>query len=206
MRAAPLLAILVLASAAGMGCRREPAATTNPLGATPPMSATVAGGPVAASETVPLEQVAKSQAAVVGQRIANTEITLTYSRPVARGRDLFGKLVPYDEAWNPGADEATAVTLSRDITVNGVPLAKGAYSLWMIPRPRQWTVIFSRAAKVFHIPYPDEKEDAVRLEVQTESGPHMEALEFDFPTVEGKDTVLRLRWGTVVVPLAIRVQ
>jgi hypothetical protein len=156
-------------------------------------------------EIIPLEKVRLSQAAAVSQRIANTEITITYSRPVARGRELFGKLVPYDRVWNPGADRATAIALTRDVQVNGQPLAAGKYSLWAIPRPAVWTVIFSKAADVFHTPYPGAAQDALRLEVRPEPGPHLEVLTFSFPVVEGKDAVLRLHWGEVMVPLSIRV-
>ena len=162
-------------------------------------------GPAWSPAIIPLDQVSKSQAAVVSQHIANTEITITYSRPVARGRELFGQLVPYDEVWDPGADQATAVALTRDVEINTHPLKAGKYSLWAIPRRDRWTIIFSRAADVYHVPYPGEKEDALRFNVQPEQGAHMETLVFYFPVVEGKDAVLRLHWGTVIVPLAITV-
>ena len=164
------------------------------------------GAPAApATEIIPLEKVSKSQPAAVSQRIANTEATITYSRPVARGRDLFGALVPYGQVWNPGADRASAIALTRDVQINGQPLAAGRYSIWTIPNADRWTLIFSRAADVYHTPYPGPQQDALRLEVAPEQGPHMEALAFYFPTVEGKEAVLRLHWGTVMVPLAIRV-
>lgn len=173
-----------------------------------PMADPLAGRgtpPAARLEDIPLEKVRKSQAAAVSQRIANTEITITYSRPVARGRELFGKLVPYDDVWNPGADQATAIALSRDVHVNDHPVRAGKYSLWAIPRPGTWTLIFSTAADVYHTPYPGETHDALRLDVAPERGPHMEALMFYFPLVEGKDAVLRLHWGELIVPLSIRV-
>lgn len=157
------------------------------------------------SAIIPLEQVSKSQAAVVSQHVANTEITITYSRPVARGRELFGKLVPYDEVWNPGADQATAITVTRDVQINSRSLKAGKYSVWAIPRRDRWTIIFSRAADVYHTPYPGEKDDALRVDVRPEQGAHMETLAFYFPVVEGKDALLRLHWGTVIVPLAIAV-
>ena len=74
-----------------------------------------------------------------------------------------------------------------------------------IPRRESWTIIFSRAADVYHTPYPGENQDALRIEARPEQGAHMEALAFYFPIVEGKDAVLRLHWGPVMVPLAIRV-
>jgi hypothetical protein len=157
------------------------------------------------TEVIPLDQVSKSQAATVWQRIANTDITITYSRPVARGRALFGALVPYGEVWNPGADQATAIAVTRGVAINGQALQAGKYSIWAIPRQETWTIIFSRAADVYHTPYPGESEDALRVEARPEQGAHIETLCFYFPIVEGKDAVLRLHWGTVMVPLAIRV-
>jgi hypothetical protein len=159
----------------------------------------------ASTEVIPLEEVRKSQAAAVSQRVANTEITVTYSRPVARGRALFGALVPYEQVWNPGADQATAISFTRDVQIDGQPLPAGKYSLWAIPRAETWTTIFSRAADVYHTPYPGEAQDALRLDVAPETGMHMEALTFYFPVVDGKDAVLRLHWGEVMVPLSIRV-
>jgi hypothetical protein len=159
----------------------------------------------ASSEIIPLDQVKKSQAGVLHQKVANTEITITYNRPVARGRTLFGGIVPYDEVWNPGADEATTIAFTRDVHINGLALSASKYSLWAIPRPVDWTIIFSKAADVYHTPYPGETQDALRLDVRAEYGTHMETLAFDFPVVEGKDALLRLSWGDVIVPLSISV-
>ncbi|MGE0554074.1 MAG: DUF2911 domain-containing protein, partial [Gemmatimonadales bacterium] len=79
------------------------------------------------------------------------------------------------------------------------------YSLWLIPRPQDpWTVIVSTAARVFHTPYPGEAHDAIRFEVQPEPGAHMETLAFYFPLVARDSTVLRLHWGTTVLPIPIR--
>jgi hypothetical protein len=100
----------------------------DPLGGDTPAAAP-------ATEIIPLEEVRKSQAAAVSQRVANTEITLTYSRPVARGRELFGSLVPFGQVWNPGADQATAISFTRDVHVNDQSMAAGKYSVWAIPGP-----------------------------------------------------------------------
>ena len=183
------------------GCGRDPGRDVTPM-ADPRGEQAPAAVPL---EDIPLEKVRKSQAAAVSQRIANTEITITYSRPVARGRELFGRLVPYDQTWNPGADQATAIAFTRDVRIDRHSLQAGKYSLWAIPRSGTWTLIFSTAADVYHTPYPGEAHDALRLEVRPESGPHMEALMFYFPQVEGKDAVLRLHWGDVIVPLSINV-
>lgn len=137
------------------------------------------------------------------QQVGGTKITIQYNRPVARGRELFGKLVPYGKAWNPGADEATNITLSTPVRVNGQQLAAGSYTLWAIPSENQWTWIFSKAYPAFHVPYPGEGKDALRLSVKSRSGLHMETLAFYFPAVDGKKAELVLHWGTIVVPVEI---
>lgn len=144
-----------------------------------------------------------SQPAEVRQRMGGTEIAIVYNRPSARGRDLFGALVPYDSVWNPGADEATRIELSEDILVDGQPLAAGKYSIWAIPGREEWTIIFSHAHAVFHRPYP-AGSDALRLRVRPGTGPHVESLSFQFPMATRDSARLELRWGSVVVPIGIR--
>ena len=183
-------------------CQRDPGRDVKPMSDPLRSEKQPSAAPL---EITPLDKVSKSQTAAVAQRVANTEITITYSRPVARGRELFGKLVPYDQVWNPGADQATAIAITRDVHVNDQPLAAGKYSLWAIPRADPWTVIFNKAADVYHTPYPGQAQDALRLDIRAERGQHMETLMFYFPVVEGKDAVLRLHWGEVMVPLSIRV-
>jgi len=183
-------------------CERDAGRDVRPLSDPLRANGTTTAAP---TEILPLDKIQKSQAAAVSQRVANTEITVTYSRPVARGRALFGALIPFDQVWNPGADQATAVAFTREVRINEHPLPAGKYSLWVIPRSDQWTVIFSKAADVYHTPYPGENQDALRFDVATESGPHMEVLTIYFPVVDGKDAVLRVHWGEVMVPLSIRV-
>lgn len=192
-------AYVVIALTAAAGCRRAPGNDVKPVLAAPANITDVS------QEIIPLDQVSKSQPAAIGQRIATTEITVTYSRPVARGRQLFGALVPYEQIWTPGADKATSITVSRNIQINDVPLAKGSYSIWTIPRPDRWTVVFNKKADAYHTEYPGEAQDALRLQVPPQKVPHVETLTFSFPTVEGKDAVLEFAWGEVAVPLSIRV-
>ena len=154
---------------------------------------------------IALDDVKASQSGSVSQTVATTEIAITYDRPVARGRELFGGIVAYGEVWNPGANDATKISISRPIRINGSSLEAGAYSIWAIPDPNEWTVIFSRAADVYHTPYSGEEHDALRLMVAPRRGDHMETLAFYFATVEKKDTELRLHWGQTVIPFHITV-
>ena len=146
-----------------------------------------------------------SQRGSVSQTVAFTDITITYGRPVARGRELFGQLVPWDSVWHPGADSATRIAFSREVLLEGQRLAAGEYSLWVIPREsKPWTVILSRKAHVFHRPYPGTDFDALRVEVQPQSGMHMETLAIYFPVVLRDTTVLRVHWGTTMIPIRIK--
>ena len=145
-----------------------------------------------------------SQRGALSQRVGFTDITIQYSRPVARGRRLFGHLVPWNRVWHPGADSATTITFSRDVLIEAQPLAAGSYTLWTIPDSTRWTVIFSRAVHVFHTPYPGDSLDALRVTVTPESGDHMETLAFYFPVVGPDSATVRLHWGTTSVPIRLR--
>lgn len=163
----------------------------------------LAGSPrCGAAQAIPF-----SQRASVSQTLGFTQIRIDYGRPTARGRALFGDsaIVKWDRMWHPGADSASRITFDRDVLFEGKPLAAGEYTLWTIPRTSgQWTLIVSKAAHVFHTPYPGESQDALRVEVTAERGAHMESLAFYFPAVLRDEATLRLHWGEVVVPMRIK--
>ena len=152
-----------------------------------------------------LLQYPRSQHGSVSQHIQGTEVTISYNRPVARGRALFGGLVAWNRIWHPGADSATTISFSKDVTIDGQPLKAGRYSLWTIPEEsKPWTVIFNRGVGGWHTNYPGEAQDALRLTVTAETGPHIETLTYYFPLVDADSAVLRLQWGTTIVPLKIK--
>jgi Protein of unknown function (DUF2911) len=144
----------------------------------------------------------KSQPAMLVQRFGETTITVRYNRPSARGRALFGGLVPYGQTWDPGADEATTFATDHDIVFGGQPLRAGAYSVWAIPDTTAWTIILSSAYHVFHIPYP-AGHDVLRLRVPPTTGPFEETLAFEFPVAEADHGLLALHWGTTVITIPI---
>jgi len=148
-----------------------------------------------------------SQRGRVDQTVAFTDISVVYGRPVARGRTLFGDsaLVKWNAIWHPGADSATRITFSRDVKLEGRDVKAGEYTVWLIPRANgPWTFILNRAAHVFHIPYPGEGSDALRVDVMPERGTHMETLAFYFPVVLHDDAVMRIHWGETMIPVRIK--
>jgi Protein of unknown function (DUF2911) len=146
-----------------------------------------------------------SQRGSIEQDVALTRITVTYGRPVARGRALFGQLVPWDSVWHPGADSATRIVFDHDVEVEGHAVTAGEYSVWLVPHERgPWTFILSRAVHVFHKPYPGAAEDALRVDVQPEQVSHMETLAFEFPVVLREEAVMRIQWGETAVSVRIK--
>lgn len=149
-----------------------------------------------------------SQHATVSQTINRTVVTVTYDRPVARGRVLFGDdgVVKYGATWTAGANRATIVELSTAARIAGQDVAAGKYSLWTIPGRDEWTFILSRRWDAHHAQYPGERQDVFRTTLKAQTAPHMEALAYYFPVVGPYDAVLHLHWGEVVVPIAIEVE
>ena len=145
-----------------------------------------------------------SQRGSVTQHVAHTTVAIEYGRPVARGRALFGQLVPWDSVWHPGADSATRISFDHPVQLEGREVKKGEYSVWLVPRASgPWTVILSHAAHTFHKPYPGAAKDAYRFDVSPERGAHMESLAYYFPSVLRAEAVLRIHWGETIVPLRI---
>ena len=144
----------------------------------------------------------KSQLGTVSQLIAGTRVELVYRRPVARGRALFGALVPWGRIWTPSADSAARISVSAPVEINGATLEAGTYSIWTIPDSVSWTIIFNRTAAAFHLRYPTGK-DVLRVNATPARGDHVETLIWEFPMVDADSATLQLHWGTVVVPLRI---
>jgi hypothetical protein len=147
-----------------------------------------------------------SQHGSVTQEIASTTITIEYDRPVARGRDLFGALVPYDRVWCPGANECTTLTTTTDITVQGKKLPAGTYTVWAKPGATSWSIIFNTAHPTFHTQHARvTDQDFLTIDARPRTATQMETLAFYFAVVDGHHAELVLHWGTVAVPLSIDV-
>ncbi len=147
-----------------------------------------------------------SQHGSVSQQIADTTIRIEYDRPVARRRELFGALVPYDKVWCPGANDCTTITISSAIKVNGKDVPAGTYTMWAKPGADTWQIIFNHAHPTFHTQHARvADQDFLTLDVRPRAGQHMETLAWYFPVVDGRHAELVLQWGTVVVPISIDV-
>lgn len=133
--------------------------------------------------------------------IGNKSITVQYGSPGTKDRAIWGDLVPYDEVWRTGANEATYITLEEEVLIEGESLAPGKYSLFTIPRASDpWTVIFNSEWDLEHGHFQyDEEKDVLRVEVvPTWVDESQEWLSIDVVS-DG----LEVRWEKLVLPVTI---
>jgi hypothetical protein len=156
----------------------------------------------AQAQTV-LNQPRQSQRAQVMQRVGITDITVNYSRPLVKGRRIFGKLIPWGQVWRAGADENSTITFSKPVTVEGKPLAEGTYGLHMIPGDKEWTVIFSKASDAWGSFTYKEEEDALRVVVAPKAAEMHEALTYSLDNLRPDEVTVDLFWEKTVVPFKV---
>ena len=146
-----------------------------------------------------------SQHATVLQKVGITDIKVNYHRPLVKGRQIWGKLVPYDAVWRAGANENTTISFSDPVNVEGKPLEAGTYGLHMIPGQSDWIVIFSKNSTSWGAFTYKQDEDALRVTVKPQPAEFHEALAYDFDDVKDDSAVLTLRWEKLAVPVKIGV-
>ncbi len=130
--------------------------------------------------------------------IDDVSIVIEYGRPNVRGRTIWGELVPWDKVWRTGANEATTISFSAPVAVEGDSLDAGTYALFTIPGKEKWVVVFNATAKQWGAFNHNPDEDVLRVTVTPEEGGHVESMDF---VVE--DSKIKLRWEKVVVPFSV---
>jgi hypothetical protein len=113
----------------------------------------------------------ESQRQEVTQTVGDTKISIVYHRPNTKGREVWGKLVPYGEVWRTGANDNTTFEVTNDVTINGQPLPKGKYGLHTIPNKTEWVFIFSKVNNIWGSFDYDQKNDALRVKVTLPAAP-----------------------------------
>jgi hypothetical protein len=159
----------------------------------------------ATTETLMLNLPRASQHALVSQRIGITDITINYHRPLANGRQVWGKLVPYGQVWRAGANENTTITFGDPVTIEGQSLDKGTYGLHMIPGETEWTIIFSKDSRDWGSFTYKQDDDALRVKVKPQAAEMHDALAYDFDDVKADSAVVTMRWEKVAVPFNVHV-
>jgi hypothetical protein len=157
------------------------------------------------AQAPPLVLPKASPRAEVTQTVGLTAISITYDRPGVNGREIWGKLVPFDSVWRAGANENTVITFSSPVKVAGEEVAAGRYGLHMIPSQGDWTVILSRQANAWGSFSYDSKEDLLRVKARPKPAEMQERLTYTFDDPDSASVVATLRWEKLAVPIPISV-
>jgi len=137
------------------------------------------------------------------QTVGLTDITIKYSRPGVKGRQIWGALVPYDQVWRTGANEATTINFSDEVTIEGQKLPKGTYALFTIPGRDQWQVVFNSQAEQWGAFTHDKSKDALTVSVKPQKAEYREWMEFEIPEMTTDTAKVVLRWENVAVPFTV---
>ncbi|HEV2691312.1 MAG TPA: DUF2911 domain-containing protein [Verrucomicrobiae bacterium] len=146
---------------------------------------------------------APSPACTIKQHVGLTDIEITYSRPGIKGREIFGSVVPYGAVWRTGANNATKITFSTAVKLNGHDIAAGSYALYTIPGEDEWTIIINKGIDKSGTQY-DEKEDVIRFKASPVEFPaKIETFTIEFNRVTDDSADINLVWENTVVPIKV---
>jgi hypothetical protein len=164
------------------------------------------------------DQPRKSPKASVSQVIGlDTEVSIEYGRPAMRGRDIYWDVVPngmeepnnYSDnkpyPWRAGANENTTIEFTKDLEIEGKAIAKGKYSIHMIPSETTWVVIFNKVNDGWGSYGYDQDQDALRVTVTPVKAPSAELLTYGFGDLVDYSATAFLHWGEKKVPFKIKV-
>ncbi|MFO7257476.1 MAG: DUF2911 domain-containing protein [Bacteroidota bacterium] len=145
-----------------------------------------------------------SPLAMARMRYKDTYVKITYGQPFKRGREIFGNLVPYGEVWRTGANEATEITLTGDLLVNGLLLRAGTYSIFTIPDRIKWTIIINRELNLWGSYNYNPKLDVFRFDAPVQESPEVVEA-FTIALDQNNDRAeMTFQWDRVRVTVPIR--
>lgn len=153
-------------------------------------------------------QIRASELGTMTQVIDGTKISVTYSRPRTRGRaKLFGTpAAHWGETWTPGANWATWLEVSKDVTLNGRTVPKGKYSVWMVLRETgDWTTVLDPNWHLFHMEPPDSLATQIRISTPVSQAPFVDVLTWSMPELSAGGGTLAMQWGTTRASLKVAV-
>jgi len=151
------------------------------------------------------DKVRISPKAMVQQTVGYTDVSIEYSRPGVKERKIWGGLVPYHVVWRAGANEATKITFSTNVEINGKKLKAGSYGFFAVPTKDNWTLIFNKVADQWGAFEYNEAEDALRIEVTPEESYLQEWLVYTVTKTSDNSAIIKLEWEKLKVPFTIDV-
>ena len=131
-------------------------------------------------------------------------ITIDYSSPRAKGRKIFGGLVPYGQVWRAGANEATSFVTTSDITVGEKAVPAGTYTLFAVPAEDKWTLVISKKTGEWGTAYPGPDNDLARIDMKvSKTSAPVEDFTIAFDQSAGACT-LRMEWESTRASVGVK--
>ena len=148
-----------------------------------------------------------SPKAVIEQRVGLTDVKIEYSRPSAKGRSVYGELVPFGRMWRTGANANTMITFSTDVVIGGKTLHAGQYALFTQPKADSWDVIFYEDTNNWGLPEKyDDKKEALRTSVKPEFlSRNVETFTIGMNNLDNDYGFLEIAWEKTMVAVKIEV-
>lgn len=148
-----------------------------------------------------------SPKAMIDQQVGLSDVKIEYSRPSAKGRPVYGELVPFGKMWRTGANANTIVTFSEDVTIQGKKLPKGHYALFTLPKADSWDIIFYDDTNNWGLPEKyDEKKEVLRATVKPEFlSRNVETFTIAVNNLDNDYGFLEISWEKTLVALKFEV-
>ena len=155
------------------------------------------------AQSVKIPSLSPSQ--TIEQEFSLSSLKVSYSRPSARGRKVFGDVVPFGKVWRTGANKATIVKFGEDVLVEGQLIKAGEYSLSTIPNENEWVIIFNSNVNLWGAMGYNETEDVLRVKVKSQkSNVFCETFTINFSDLTTTSAILNLKWEQTKVQVKIQ--
>lgn len=145
----------------------------------------------------------ESPKATIEQTIGVTDVKVTYARPSAKGRKVFGELVPFGKVWRTAANAGSYITFEAPVIINGTSVEAGQYALLSFPGTTEWTIVLNKTTRsILFAPY-DAQQDVVSITVPVEACPFTETFTIAFDHLTTDAAVLAMSWENTRVAFTI---
>lgn len=133
-------------------------------------------------------------------QIGSLEISIQYGQPAKKDRDIFGNLVPYGKVWRTGANEATVIEFSEDVSINGETVKAGKYALFTIPGENEWTIILNSQWDQWGAYNYNSEKDVISFKVKSEK---KDKVTENFTITISKDGLVEMYWDLTGVEFSV---
>jgi tetratricopeptide (TPR) repeat protein len=157
----------------------------------------------AQAQTIPFPQ--PSPATTISQSFATSKIEINYARPSARGRKVFGDVVPFGKFWRTGANSATTISFGEDVFINGIEVKAGKYGIVTFPNANEWTVVLTKDLNVTSADDYNQANDVARFNIKTEQlNQFVETFTIELNNMRNDAADLIIKWEQTQVKLSIK--